>query len=81
MLDKNTYHKMKMYIKHLCKINVLELCENLQLDDYEKSLLLMFYEGKKQVEICMKLNISTHTYTNHLKSIMYKIYNYKNTLD
>lgn len=81
MIDKNTYLNLKKEIRCLSYNNVLELCDNMQLDKYEKQLLIDFYKKKKAIQTCMENGISINTYTNHMKIIFTKIYNYKNTLN
>lgn len=78
-MNKENYHKIKRQIKCLCKSNFLNLCNEVGLNDYEKDLLLSYYNGKTQVQTCIDMNISLNTYTNHLRIIINKIYDYKNT--
>lgn len=79
MLDKKTYLSMKRYIKCMCRSHVKTLCENMELDDFEKSLVMRFYDGEKVEKTCIDLGISQPTYTVCLKTVMSKINDYKNT--
>lgn len=79
MLEKSIYHAMKKEIKSLCRSHVLQLCSDLQLNDYEKQLLLDFYDGKSRIETSMNLNINVTKYTLDLEQVFTKLYDYKNT--
>lgn len=80
MIDKNTYLNLKREIRYLSYNNLLELCDSMKLDTEERQMLIDFYQKKKAIHTCMELGISQNTYTNHMKIIFTKIYNYKNTL-
>lgn len=80
MIDKNTYLNLKREIKCLCRKNVLELCDNMNLNQEERNLLLNFYDNKSRVQGSMEVGMSLDTYTTHMKLLFTKIYNYKNTL-
>lgn len=79
MLDKKMYLDMKKYLKCLCKTNVLKLCKDMGLTDYEKDLLLSVYDNELRIQTCMRLSISERKYTKDLRIVMNKLYNYKNT--
>ena len=81
MIDKETYLNLKKEIKCLSYNNVLNLCKDMNLDTEEKQLLLDFYNKKTMVQVCMEHGMSYNTYTNHMKVLFSKIYNYKNTLN
>ena len=81
MIDKNTYLSLKREIKCLCRKNVVKICDEVELNDKERELLLSFYDDDSRTSTCMKLSISELYYKQHLKMIMNKIYDYKNTLD
>ena len=80
MIDKKTYLNLKKEIRCLSYNNILKLCDDMQLNDEERTLLLAFYDKKKYIQVCMEQNIGKNTYTNHMKILFTKIYNYKNTL-
>lgn len=79
MLDKKTYLSMKRDIKCMCRNHVKNLCENMELDEFEKKILMNFYNGEKVQKTCMGLGISQPTYTTCMKIILSKINDYKNT--
>lgn len=80
MVDKSTYNKLKKKIKYLCRRNVILLCDDMGLNDYERSLLLTFYDGKTRIQVCMEMCISLNKYTNDMKILFTKINDYyKNT--
>ena len=81
MIDKNTYLSLKREIKHLCRKNIIELCDNMELNQEERQLLINFYDNKSRIQTCMEMGMSQDTYTTHMKLLFTKIYNYKNTLD
>lgn len=80
MLDKKTYHQTKKNLRCLCRDNLIKLCEEVKLNDYEKDLLLYFYEKKTVVDICMKLHICSDTYTKDMKMIIAKIIDYNKNI-
>lgn len=81
MLNGKTYLDLKREIKCLCRKNVIALCDNMELNDYERDLLMHFYDGKSKVSTCMDLCIGSNTYYNHMKKLFSKINDYKNTLN
>lgn len=81
MLDKKTYLDLKKEVKCLCRKNVVLLCDEVELNDEERDLLMYFYEGKTRVQTCMDLCISPTYYNNHMKILFAKINDYKNTID
>lgn len=79
MIDKQTYLSLKREIKCLCRVNVLKLCDDMQLNTEERELLLSFYDGKTRTRVCYDMSISEVYYKTHMKMLFSKIYNYKNT--
>lgn len=80
MIDKQTYLNLKREIKLVPYTYIVDLYKDMNLDEYERGLLLDFYSGKTVVQVCMERNISAGSYTTHMKKLFTKIYNYKNTL-
>lgn len=78
MITKDEYHKLKAEIKLLSKPEIKKLCEDMELTDYEKSLLMSSYNGESVVKICMEHYISNYTYNIDIKTIYTKIKNYLN---
>ena len=76
MLSKEQYHELKRELKSRCKPSIVSLCEELDLDDYESSLLMAFYNGMSRVEARFKLNICESKYTHDLKIVLNKIAEY-----
>lgn len=81
MIDKTTYLNLKKEIKRLCRKNVVKLCDEVELNDNERELLMSFYDDDSRTSTCIKLSISDKYYKTHLKMIFNKIYDYKNTLN
>lgn len=79
MIDKNTYHILKRQIRCLCRTNVEKLCKDMELTEYETDLLMKHYDKVSRDRTCIDLCISCTTYSNDMKSLFSKIYNYKNT--
>ena len=79
MIDKKLYIQLKKEVRCLCRKNLLKMCEDMELNNFEKDLLLDFYDNKTVVEICMKHNINKNSYIRYLKNIFNKVYDYKNT--
>ncbi len=80
MISKDVYLDTKRWVKCLCRTNLKQLCEDMELTEYEKKLIIGYHNGDTVVSQCMNLNISKGKYTNDLKLICTKIYNYKSTL-
>ena len=80
MIDKKIYHDLKKEIKSLCRKNVVKLCDDVELNKKERELLLSFYDEDSRTATCIDLGISETYYNKHLKIILSKIYDYKNTL-
>lgn len=76
MLTKGQYHDLKKELKSRCRPNIVTLCEELELDEYESSLLMAFYSGMSRVETGFKLNIRESKYTKDLKIVLNKIADY-----
>lgn len=79
MIDKKTYLEMKRYIKCISRKNIVDICDEIELTQFERNLLLRFYDGDMVQAISMDLCISPSTFTKYLKKILSKIYHYKNT--
>lgn len=60
----------------MSKPQVRDLIEKMELSDEESKLFLSWYDGDTVVKTCMENYISEDTYTNHLKKIFSKVYNY-----
>lgn len=80
MLDKTTYLNLKKEVKCLCRKKVITLCDEMELSEEERKLLMYFYDGKTRVQTCMEMCVSPTYYNNHMKILFSKINNYKNTL-
>lgn len=81
MLEKKKYLFLKKEIRCMCRKNVTKLCDDMELNDEERDLLLYFYDGKSKVQTCIDLCVSATYYNNHMKTLFSKINDYKNTLD
>lgn len=79
MLDKKAYLDLKKEVKCLCRKNVISLCDEIELNEEERKLLMYFYDGKSKVQTCMDLSVSPTYYNNHMKILFTKINDYKNT--
>lgn len=79
MLDRTEYLNLKKEIKSLCRKNVVALCDEMGLNEEERNLLLYFYDGKSRIETSIDLHVSIEYYSQHMKMLFNKIYDYKNT--
>ena len=79
MIDKSTYLNLKREIRCYCRKNVMKLCDDMELTDIERILLLDFYNNELVVHTCMKLCISEKTHSKYMRILFSKIYDYKNT--
>ena len=76
MLSKEQYHELKRDIKARCKPSIVSLCEELELNDYESTILMCFYNGMSRVEVTFKLHICESKYTHDLKFVLNKVADY-----
>lgn len=79
MINKKLYLQLKRDIKCLCRPNLLKLADEVGLNDFKKSLLIELYEDKTSIDVCIRYNLNKNTYTDCMKKILSKIYDYKNT--
>ena len=79
MINKKEYFDLKKEIKCLCRNNVLTLCDEMNLNEEERNLLLYFYDGKSRIQTCIELTMGTTYYSKHMRILFNKIYDYKNT--
>jgi len=75
-MNKKRVNRLKKYLKTLPKTQIMQLCDDMMLSDYEKNLIIATYNGEKRDKICMDNYISSVTYTAHYHTILYKILNY-----
>lgn len=80
MINKKDYLSLKKEIRCMCRKNVLKLCDDMELTDTERKILIDFYDNETLVSTCIDLNISNHTYNTKIKILFSKIKDYKNTL-
>lgn len=80
MLDKNEYLQMKRDIKCLCRKNLIKLCDDMELNELERTMLIDFYDSQMIQYTCIKLCITAPTYNKYMKTLFCKIKDYKNTL-
>ena len=76
MLSKEQYHELKRELKSRCKPSIVSLCEELELNDYESTILMCFYNGMSRVEVTFKLHICESKYTHDLKLVLNKVSDY-----
>lgn len=81
MIGREEYLALKREIKCLCRVNVVKLCEDMDLNTEEKELLLSFYDGKTRTKVCYEMSISNTYYNDHMKLLFSKIKDYKNTFE
>ncbi len=80
MIDRQTYFNLKREIKLFSYNNIVRLCDEMNLEQNERDLLLDFYKDKTQTQVCMERGMCPTTYSKRMKMLFTKIYNYKNTL-
>jgi len=76
MINKSDYHKLKKYLKFKSQPEINELLDCVCLNDDERKLFLSWYNGDTRVKSSIDNYICCDTYTNYLKKIFSKIYNY-----
>lgn len=72
MIDKRTYLDLKKEIKCLCRANITKLCDDMELNTEERTLLMAFYDGKTRTRICYDMCISTTYYRDHMRTLFSK---------
>ena len=80
MLEKKEYLPMKRDIKCLCRKNLIKLCDDMELNETERTMLIDFYDGQMIQYTCMNLCITAPTYNKYMRTLFCKIKDYKNTL-
>lgn len=80
MLEKSIYMNAKRRLKCLCKTNLTTMCDEMELNDYERKILLSFYNGDKVVQTCLDLGISHTTYTKDLRQVFAKVIDYNKNI-
>ena len=79
MIDKKLYLQLKRDIRCFCRQNIVKLCDDMELTEMERQLLLDYYDNKSVVQTSMELCISQKTYSRYMRVLFSKIYDYKNT--
>lgn len=79
MLSTKSYLELKQQVKRLCRKSVIELCDDMELNNEEKQLLMYFYDGKSKIATCIDLGFSSTYYSSHMRLLFEKINDYKNT--
>lgn len=79
MIGKKEYLALKRDIKCFCRPNILKLCDDMELSETERKLLIDFYNGEMVQHTCMELSITAPTYNKNMRVLFSKIYDYKNT--
>lgn len=79
MLNKKEYLQLKKDIKCFCRKNVVKLCDEMEISDIERTLLMDYYDGEMVQHTCMELGITAPTYNKYMRVLFSKINDYKNT--
>lgn len=79
MINKEDYIRLKRDIRCMCYTNIVKLCDNMNLNNEERTLLLKYYNGDTRTKICYDMNISAKYYTTHIKVLFSKINDYLKT--
>lgn len=79
MINKELYLQLKKEIKCLCRKNVVKMCDDMELNETERTLLLDFYDNKTVTHTSINLCISQKTYSKYMRTLFSKIHDYKNT--
>lgn len=79
MIDKKLYLQLKRDIRCLCRPNLLKLCDDMDLNETERKLLVDFYDNQTVTYTTFDLHISATTYHKYMKELFCKINDYKNT--
>lgn len=73
MIKRTDYFDIKHNIKSMCKDNVLDLCKNVGLNEYETKLLLHINRDSTRVSMAMDMGTCTSKISKDLRKIMTKI--------
>lgn len=75
-MDKKNYLNTKRYIKHICYNSVVDICKDMNLDEYETNLLLYLNKDYTRTYSSLQLGVSEYKYTFDLKKLISKVYDY-----
>lgn len=76
-MNRDEYFILKKYIKSICFDNAKDIASNVGLNDYETRLLLSLNKDNTRVATSMDMGICPWKYSQDLKKIINKIYDYK----
>ena len=75
-MRKDEYLKLRKYIKSLCIDSVIELCDKVGLDDFEKNLIIHLNKNYTRVYTSMTLGICESAVSKKKHKILARIKDY-----
>lgn len=76
LLTKQDFIKIKHQIKSMCLPNLLKLCNEVGLNEYETNLLICINQDMSRVAISFKLGCSEWKISTDMRKIFTKIMDY-----
>lgn len=76
MIKRTEYFNIKHSIRSMCRDNVLDLCENVGLSEYETKLILHMNKDSTRVCIAMDLGVCESKVSKDNKKVITKINDY-----
>lgn len=73
MIKRKDYFEIKRNIKSMCRDNVIDLCNNVGLNEYETKLIMHINRDSTRVYTAMNMGICQSKVSKDLRKIMTKI--------
>lgn len=75
-MTRQEYVKTKKYIKSLCKNELEDLCEKININEYDKNILLCLNRNDTRISISMEIGSCECKISKDTRRILTKIWNY-----
>lgn len=76
MIKRKDYFDIKHNIKSMCRDNVVDLCNNVGLNEYETKLLLHINRDSTRVYTSMDMGVCQSKVSKDLRKVMTKVDDY-----
>lgn len=75
-MKRKDYFETKRYIKSLCKGNILELCDDVGLNNYETKLIIHINKDSTRIQTALDVGVCESKISKDNKKIMTKIFDH-----
>lgn len=76
-MTNSDYTDLKRELKTWSKPQIKKLCDDMEMCDTNRDLLLAWYNGESVIKISMENYFTPKTYHDHMKKLFTRIYNYR----